>query len=484
MFLLGSPAAAHAETLFDAIALAYQTNPVIREQRAQLRADDERLVQARAGYGPQVNFSGQTGYQAARVATPSIFTTQTSAQNYSAWTNTADLSVVQPVYTSGAARAQTRGATANVLAGRQDLRYSESQLLRRVITAYLDVRRDRETLAVLRDEIAALTAENQEMKARGRLGELTRTDVDVSESRLLTAQSQLALAEGRLNASHAEYLNIVGQAPGELEPEPDLVGLPADVEQAFDAAEQNNPQLRAALDRERAAREQINQAKSTTGPTISLKLDAAAQPYEPYLAHPNNRSVTAAVVVNQALFTSGANRSKIREAVDDDSRAQLAIDATRRDIVQSVTQAWSQLVATRTALALDTRQVGVQREAVKGNRIEARVGTRPIIDLLNAELELADSRIALLQSQHDEYVARADLLAAMGVLEAKLLVPSLQPYDPAAHLKQVPHYAPPWAGPVASLDHFGDLTPREPRPAASAGGNHPSDLPPLPEPTP
>jgi outer membrane protein len=479
LLLLGAPAAGQAETLFDAIALAYQTNPQLREQRAQLRADDERLVQARAGYGPQINLAGQAGFQAARVQTPSIFTTHTQAQTYQAWTNTVDLSAVQPIWTSGALKAETRGAAANVLASRQDLRYAEAQLLKYVITAYLDVRRDRQSVEVRTSEIDALTAYAKEIRARGQLGQLTKTDVAVAESRLLTAQAQLALAQGRLNASNAEYLNLVGQAPGELQPEPDLVGLPASVAQAFDAAEQNNPQLRAALARERAAQEKVNQAKAALGPTVSLKLDAAVEPYEPYLAHPYNRNVTASVVLNQTLFASGANRAKVREAIEDNSGATLAVEALRRQAVQAVAQAWSQLAAARTALAIDVRQVGVQQEAVKGNRIEVRVGTRPTLDLLNAEQELANSRIALIEARHDEYVARAELLAAMGVLEAKLLVPNLQAYDPAAHLKRVLHKGqPPWVGPLAAAEG-GAPPPGATAPPSSV--TRPTDLPPLPE---
>ena len=135
------------------------------------------------------------------------------------------------------------GATAAVIAQRETLREAESELIQSVATAYLDVRRDRETVLVLKDEIAALTNEFAETKARGALGVLTKTDVAQSEARLLSAQAQLNLAQGKLENSNAEYLAAVGQSPGELAPEPALEQVPDKLDDAFNSADQNNPKL-------------------------------------------------------------------------------------------------------------------------------------------------------------------------------------------------------------------------------------------------
>ena len=478
-----APSVAAAETLYDAIALAYQTNPSLRAQRATLRGADEGVVQARAGYGPQVNLTGQVEYQEARAPKTGLFVK--GEQDYRVGSGSADLSASQPLYTAGAVSAQVRGASAEVLASREALRQAESQLLQQVITAYVDVRRDRETIRILRDEIVALTGEFEETKAKGRLGQVTRTDVAQSEARLLSAQAQLNLAQGRLNISNAEYLNVVGQSPGELAPEPDLPGQPATVDQAFQAADHNNPQLLQAIQVERSAREKVNQAKAAGGPSLSLKFDAAAGPTAPYLQRQYDQSVTAALVFNKPLFTSGYNSSKVRQALDEDDHAQLAIEAARRGVVQLVAQAWDQLASTQSALAIEERQVAVQTVAVQGNRVEERVGQRSTIDLLNAELELANARLGLIQSRHDAYVARASLLAAMGLLEARYLTPDIQLYDPVASLKRIERRAPqPMTAVIAPVDHI--LVPTTPMPhlsAPGAGSQTPVDMPILTHPT-
>jgi outer membrane protein len=481
LLVLGAGSAG-AETLSDAIRLAYQSNPALRAQRAQLRQTDEDYVQARAGLGPQVNVQAQGAYHNSRVDQPASPFGGAGVLDYHAGTGSADLSIVQPLYTSGAARAQVQGAAATVLSGREDLRQAEAQLLHDVITAYVDVRRDRETLKVLQDGVEALTRDFEEIRAKGAAGQLTKTDVAESEARLLAARAQLDLAQGRLNVSVAEYVDVIGQSPGELEPEPDLPGLPKTVDAAFDAAERNNAQLLSAVQAERAAREQVDQAKAATGPTVALKLDANLGPEEPYLVHPYDKDLSVSAIYNQPLFTSGMNSSRIRQALERDNQAQLNVETRRRGVVQQVARAWSALVSTDRALDIQQKQVDVEQAAVAGNRIEQRVGTRSTFELMNAEFELTDSRLQLLQNRHDAYIARAELLAAMGLLETRFLSPGAQLYDPKAPLERVERIgAVPWEGAVEAIDGLAGPNTSAPRLSApDAGAERPAGLPSLP----
>jgi outer membrane protein len=428
---------ASAETLFDAIQVAYQTNPRLLGDQAGLRAIDEGYVQARSGLGPQAAATAQYELQNAHIRQPATPFSPAQTTHYQATHGQGAISLTQPIYTSGATQAKVRTAEANILAGRESLRYTESQLVLAVIQAYVDVRRDRQVLEVIRDEITALTAEFAEIKAKGALGTLTRTDVALAEGRLLSAQAQLRLAQGQLDVSNASYLAVVGHMPGDLAQEPALEGLPETVDDAYDAAEHNNAQLRSAQNAEMAAREQIKQARALSGPTVSVKLDGSYGPYLAYLPGQYERNLSAAVVLDMPLFTSGYNGSKVREATNRDTQSRLTIDATRRQVIQDAAQAWTQLVSARNAIAIQQHQVDAVQDAVIGTRIEAKVGTRPTIDLLNTELELSNARQTLLQSKRDEYVARAALLSAMGVLEVGNLTPGAQLYDAGYNFRRV-----------------------------------------------
>jgi outer membrane protein len=437
----------------DAIRLAYQTNPTLRAQRAELAAIGEGYVQARSNLGPQVNVNGIGGYSIARVQSAQTPFTPASDTTYRGATGTGDLSIVQPIFSFGANKAQVRGAKDDVMAGREDLRQAESQTLQKVIQAYIDVRRDRQVLAILRDEVDHLQREFNEAKAKGDLGQLTRTDVAEAQAHLLAAEAQLQTARGQLTASNAEYLAVVGENPDELAPEPDLPGVPATIDEAFAAADQNNPQIRSAIEAERGAREKVNAAKAAYGPTLGVRLDAGVQPVLPYIPGVYDRNVTVAAVVTQPIFTSGLRGSKVREAADRDSEAMIQVDAARRAAVQSVAQAWGTWTSARDTADLTARQVEAENVAVEGNEVEERVGRRSIFELVNVELDFANARVQLLDARRDEYAARAALLGAMGVLEARFLTPDVALYDPAASLKKAERAGGvPWEGAVEAID--------------------------------
>lgn len=476
------PTVATAETLLDVIRMAYDSNPTLRAQRAELRATDERYVQAKAGYGPQVSVSAQYGVQSARVQEPASFFTPATTTNYRANTGSADLGLAQPLYSFGATRAEVRGAAATVAAGRDALRQTESQVLTNAITAYVDVRRDRKILQILKDEIVDLTRDYHETEARQSAGQLSRVDLAEAQERLLLAQSQFELAQGHLDGSVAEYLDVIGESPGELEAEPDLLAIPSAVDQAYEAAEHNNAQLSQAIENERAAREAVNQAKAANGPTITAKLDAAIAPVEPYLPRQYDQNVTAAVVFSMPLFTSGMNSSKIREALDEDYRAELNIEEARRGVIQLVTQAWTQLSAARRAITIGNRQIEAETLSTVGNRAEEQSGLRTTIDMLNAEQELADSRVTMANSQHDEYVARVNLLAAMGLLQANFIAPGGEVYSADEAFKRVRNIGSlPWEKVIAALDAVGAPISQEPKTSTPAGGDvRPTNLPALP----
>ena len=449
--LVAAPAG--ATTLMDAISLAYQTNPTLRAQRAELAAIGEGYVQARSNLGPQVNLNGEGGYSIARVQQAATVFTPASDTTYRGATGTADLSMVQPLYSFGANKAKVRGAKDDVLAGREDLRQVESDTIQRVIQAYIDVRRDRQVIAILRDEVDHLNREFEETKSKSELGQLTRTDTAEAQAHLLAAQAQLQAARGRLTASNAEYLAVVGENPGELAPEPTLPGVPSTIDDALSAAENNNPHIRAAVSAEEAAREQVNAAKAAYGPSIGVRVDAGIQPVLPYIPGIYDRNVTVAAFVNQPIFTSGLRASKVREAADRDSEAMIQVDAARRSAVQSVAQAWGAWTTARDTAVLTQRQVEAESVAVEGNEVEQRVGRRSIFELVNIELDFANSRVQLLDSRHDEYAARAALLAAMGVLEARFLTPSATLYDPAVALKKAQRGSGvPWDGAIEAID--------------------------------
>jgi outer membrane protein len=442
---------ARADTLADAIALAYQTNPTLQSQRAQLRALDESYVQAHAGMRPQANIQAQAAYQ-----------NGPSTQDVGVTIDSANLNITQPIYTGGLATAEVRAANNDILSGRQKLRQVEGQVLQSVVQAYVDVRRDQQALAIAQENVKVLRRQLDETKARFEVGQVTRTDTAQAQARLAAAASQLSAAQSQLGVSRSNYVAVVGQSPGNLEPEPELMGLPGTVEQAFDYAGRNNPGVLSADFAERAAAARVAEAKSAFRPTISV---GASIGYEsslttaPLLGLQSgafDHNIQGAVTLTQPLFAGGMNASKIRQALENDNAQRIAVETAQRQTVQAVAQSWNQLLAARSAIASNQEQVRADEVAYEGVKQEAEVGLRTTLDVLNAEQELRNAQLALVDARHDQYVASANVLEAMGLLEAKALGNPVPAYDPQKSFNKVRHAgALPWDPVVAGVDALG-----------------------------
>jgi outer membrane protein/S-layer protein transport system outer membrane protein len=428
------PAHASAETLADAVTLAYQTNPAIQAQRAQLRALNETYVQTRAGFGLRVTADANLAYEEVRSYQAGRINRDVHVEGRS---SSESLNLSQPVFTGGRATASLQAAEGDVRAGRERLRQAEIDLLQRVINAYVAVRRDQQVLAVSRATVTVLQEQLQETQAKTEVRENTRTDLAQAQARLAAAMAQAAGAENQLSSSRALYLNAVGQNPGDLAPEPDLPGVPASIDQAFDVAESRNATLLAAKYAELASRARLTLAKTQNLPSVNLRLSAGRAPSAFYQPNPYLDSVTAEATFSQPLFTSGLNSSQIRRASELNNADRLTIDSTRRNVVQGVSQQWSALAAARLALDADQSNVSASETAFYGMRQEERLGLRSTIELLNAQQELTSAQLSLLRDRYNEYTARAGVLNLMGILTVETIAPEVKSYDPVVDFDKV-----------------------------------------------
>jgi outer membrane protein len=479
--LVGAFAApACAETLADAIALAYDSNPTLQAQRATQRALDENYVQARSGWRPTLGVQAavtDTEFRVPRVARLQPIDTnndgipdgtaplQGDGVSYRT-SGSAGLSFSQPLWTGGRTAAAVSAAQADIMAGRENLRRIEAQILATVIQAYSDVRRDQQGLAIRAKNVEVLQRQLEESRARFDVGEITRTDVAQSESRLAAAQAQYQSAVAQLATSRANYAAVVGQNPGELAPEPSLAFLlPGNVDDAFTIAEQNSPSLRAQQFAEQASRARVAGARAERMPSVSWRttfgFNGNAHPYDSDLW---SRSLQTQATISIPIFTGGLVSSRIRQSVERNNVDKINIETQRRAVLQTITQFWNQLVAARANIGSTAEQVRAAAIAAEGTRQEQQVGLRTTLDVLNAEQELRSAELAQVSAARDEYVAASTVLAAMGRLEGKNLIPSVAQYDPKAnfHKVRMTWGWVPWEEPIGALDRVLTIAPAAP----------------------
>lgn len=425
-----------ADELREALIMAYNSNPSLQAARAQQRAVDETVPIARAPGLPSL--SGTATYS--ETTSTSGFNNGSPERNVD---GSATLSV--PIYSGGGVKNSIRAAQTRVLAGRSDLRGIESGVFTQTVTVYMDVILAQEVVKLNKANVQRLEVNLQATKDRFEIGDLTRTDVAQSESRLALARGQVRSAEANLTSARERYIQVVGKAPVNLIPPPPLAAMPTSVDEAVEFALDHNPDLLAARDRSKAAGYDVRVAGASRMPRVSVFANAG---YTDFLGTrggvlssatvQNGSSTTAGVRATIPLFQGGlpaAQRRAAQAREDATIEQQIGIE---REVISSVRSAYAQWQAAQSLIASSQTAVDAATLSLEGVRAENTVGNRTIIDILNAENELLNAQVQLETAKRNAYVAGFNLLAAMGKAEARDLgLDGGALYDPVVNYDRV-----------------------------------------------
>ncbi len=433
-------APAHADTLQEALTQAYFNNPTLTAARADQRATDENVAIERAAGRPGVTASGSY-----------IEFLKQSSTNFAnpdrAFSVGADLSV--PIYAGGAVKNAIRAAEVRVGAGQAELRATQSALFSQVVAAYMDVLRNEAILGLTANQVDVLGVNFQATSDRFEIGDLTRTDVAQSQARLALAQADFRGAQANLIGARETYIQLVGEAPTDLQPPPPLPNLPDSVATAVAIALEENPDLIAARERADAAEIDIDVAGAGRLPRVSLVLGGNYDNYIGTLggvAAPGGVAVPQTTTAAQAgvqfsipIFQGGRPAALERQAQARAGAALERIIAAERDVIAQVRAAYASWQASLAIIESSQTAVSAAALSLEGVRAENSIGNRTVLEVLNAEQELLNARVDLVTARRNAYVAGFSLLAAMGQVEARGLglADEGMLYDPLANYDRV-----------------------------------------------
>jgi outer membrane protein len=438
--VLLAASAAPGQTLTQALAEAYNTNPQLLAQRALLRATDEQVPQALSGWRPTVNFTGNIGGNTSQITEgPRVPT-----EGFTFQSNALELQVTQPIYSGGRTVAQTREAVETVQSTRAQTLAVETSVFQAVAQAYLDTVRDQELVEVNRNNVDVLREQLTATQDRFRVGEVTRTDVAQAESSLAQAIGNLTSAEGTLAQSQAEYVAAVGQRPGILLLPRERPALPATREETESLAANNNFSVISANLAELAARDSVDATRDQLLPQISLVGDLS-RTVAPSVTLSNalENSISVTLQMTVPLYEGGAIYSQTRQAEQTVGQRRSQVDFARRTAVQTATDAWETLKAARASVASFAAAVRAAQIALEGIQQEALVGTATTLDVLIQNQQLLTTQSQLIVAEHDSALAEYNVAAATGRLIAPELHLPVKLYDMDAHYREVKGK---WAG--------------------------------------
>lgn len=413
---------AQADTLSDALIQAYRTSPLLEQQRYLLRAGDEDVAIAVSALRPAVNFTSSL----------SRSFQDTDLAGSQQTTNSALQLVLDYTLLDGGQRAlRIAAAKEAVLGARFGLVQYEQNVLLNAVTAYFDLRLAVRIVGVRESNVSLLEQQLRASQDRFEVGEVTRTDVAISQARLAASQSALAAARGQVDIAREAYRQATGALPGAaLQAPPTPPDLPGSVDRAQALALQVHPLISAGQHDITALTFLSDAAGRDRLPVIGLGAQVGDR-------REIGQDLTFSVTGRVPLYTGGRLPALQRQAIARAQASRADLGSTSREIVQDVGNAWAGLQVARAQISATQEGVRSAQLAFEGFREEAQLGARTTLEVLDSEQDLLDARTDQLQAESDAQLAVYRVLAAIGLLTTEHLGLSVERYDPTAYYNAV-----------------------------------------------
>ena len=421
-----------SQTLTEALASAYSTNPGLLSQQADLKSVDEGVPQAMGNWRPNIELSGDIEREFNRNNTRVVDGEKDQIRT----ARNVQLLVTQPLFRGFRTVAEINKAENTVMSKRATLRAAEQDLLLSAATEFLTVLQNQAVLRLNVKNEEVLGRQLEATQDRFRVGEITRTDVSQAEARLAGTTAARIKSEGDLQISIASYVNIIGDAPGKLIVPKALSDLPMTLKEAKELASEEHPDIVSAVLNSKSAQETIIEKRGVLYPTLNM-VGTLKRDWE---SINNDSQITVGEIkldLTVPLYQKGTAFSGLRQAKIDAGKSRLDLENTRRTVSENVESAWESLKAAKAQINSFQAQVNAAEIALEGVQREASVGSRTVLDVLDAEQELLDARVSLVGAKRDEVVASFQLMEATGQLTAKNLGLLVELFDPTFYYKKV-----------------------------------------------
>jgi outer membrane protein len=426
--------AVQAESLPEALAKAYQTNPQLNAERARQRATDENVPQALAGYRPQILASLSGGLQAVRNLLPDNTVQSATLKPWQI-----GVTVTQVLFNGFKTANSVRVAELQVQSGREALRNVGQGVLLDAVTAYTNVLANQTLVEAQRANVAFLRETQGITQKRLNAGDVTPTDTAQAEARLNRGLADLNAAEVNLAISQATYAQVIGNPPAQLRPAETVDRyLPRSRDDATNLAFREHPAVMAAGFDVDVASTTIRVAESSLMPSVTVQGNAShSSQSDPTLSTFATDQASIVGQLNQPIYDGGTAASQTRQAKEVTAQSRLVLDQVRNQAKTAAISAWVANEGAKIAVSASESEVRAAAVALAGVQKEAAGGQRTTVDVLNSQQDLISARARLIGAQRDRVIASYTLLSAIGRLDVKTLSLNTPDYLPEVHYHQV-----------------------------------------------
>ncbi|MFZ5723719.1 MAG: TolC family outer membrane protein [Pseudomonadota bacterium] len=417
--LLGLAMPAGAENLVDILAAADASDPQWKAERASYEARRQVLAQGRAGVLPSVVASGEMTENSRDADGSTVDYDETRLA----------IQATQPLLrfdrwfqyqTARASRSQVDAELVN----------AEQAYLVRVTETYLGVLRASEQLAYARAEEAALARQLEQAKQRFNVGLIAITDVHETQAAYDIARVGLIVAQSDLSVARARLQTLTGKRYGQLafpgEDMPTALPPPEGADAWAEKAREGNAQLIAARHAARASKQNARAAGSGHLPTVDafariVESDSPVS-YTPTVINADSTTETIGLQMEWPLFAGGAINSKRKQAYAESDAAQENLRAAEINAVEGARTQYRVLEADVLRVAARKQAIVSTQSALDATNAGYEVGTRNIVDVLQAQRNAFAARRDLANARYDYILDLLRLHQATGALSRDALV--------------------------------------------------------------
>ncbi|MEP3477371.1 MAG: TolC family protein [Hyphomicrobiales bacterium] len=322
-----------------------------------------------------------------------------------------------PIYRGGTNYYGLKEAKSNAKAEGHSYVESKQILLLDTVRAILGIIRDREIVHLQRrnQDIVGTILKTTQSRYDG--GEATRTDIAIAEDQYFAAQSVYTQAIDNLNTNEIDFKRIIGRKAGRLSLPKGLPSrLPKSLNEAIMLAEQQNPQLLAAIFRSEAADHSLKASYGGFLPSVDLNLDYKEERYHgEQISDDSDLTVklnfTVPLFKPEALASSQVSRHVSQQRKYEARDARLTAKAM-------ATVAWKSYHTAQKRYRLGLVRIKAAKEASRGMRRELDAGQRTVLDVLDTQERLVQAKVQAANAKFERYMAAHLLLSAIGRLDS------------------------------------------------------------------
>lgn len=403
----------YAQSLEQAIATALATNPNIQSTYNEFISQKETSRASTGKYLPSIDLEAGVGYEDYdnSEGTQGEFNpryAQISIRQL-LWDGSSTYNDIQRT------KSEAESERYQLLADAQDMALS-------TVEAYIDVIQAQEVVTLSQTNFDVHMRIYQDIKKRTDSGLSSTADLIQVEGRVAQANTNLLSAQSNLNDKITAFVKIVGTYPKDLKkPKVDTTYVATSLNDALEKAKANNPTMYLAYHDVEAAKYQYEQTKGTLLPSFSVE---GSQKYGEELdgSEGDTDELKVMLKMNYNLYNGGSDAAEIRSAASQINKAKNVRDNAYRLLEESTRLSWTAKQLADSQEKFLEQHVDASAKTIIAYEKQYKIGKRTLLDLLNTENELFESRKAYLAAHYSGLVAEYRLLNSTGLLLNELRV--------------------------------------------------------------